>query len=368
MKGTISRIARPRSSFVSPVLFAIFLLCAAAPGQAQRGRLVREVVHGVSLEKNVTGDSPDRPVSIYLPPSYDSSPQKRYPVVYVLHGIGDTDEQWIRPWDEDDDWGTVQDVMDRGIADGRLSEMIVVIPDQRTRIGGSFYSNSAASGNWEDFTVKDLVGFVDSKYRTLARASSRGITGHSMGAHGAIKLGMKHPDVFSVVYGMNPAVLGWGQDLSIDNPAFQRALTATPENMRNHGFYVPAILCLGQAFSPNPGKPPFFADLPFALSTGRLEPLEPAFGKWEENMPLYIVRNYRENLTKLRALRFDAGAEDQFTHIPQTARQFSQRLTSLGIPHVFEEYNGDHRNRLWGRSGRINNAVFPYFSQKLERE
>ena len=63
------------------------------------------------------------------------------------------------------------------------------------------------------------------------KPSSRGIAGHSMGGYGAIKLGMKHPDVYSVVYGINPAVLGWGRDLSIENPAFSFLLTkpnATP--------------------------------------------------------------------------------------------------------------------------------------------
>jgi len=60
-----------------------------------------------------------------------------------------------------------------------------------------------------------------------------------------------------------------------------------------------------------------------------------------------MVDTYRGNLLKLRGLRFDSGYEDEFLHIPPTARALSTELTARGIDHTFEEYNGDHRNRLW---------------------
>jgi hypothetical protein len=84
-------------SFVFLILLA-FVSCPSA--FAQEGRLVREKVHGPALEKTVTGESADRTVSVYLPPSYDASPRRRYPVVYLLHGITDTDGTWIFPWTE----------------------------------------------------------------------------------------------------------------------------------------------------------------------------------------------------------------------------------------------------------------------------
>ena len=197
------------------------MLFAASAVFSQEGKLVREVIHSRSLEKNVTGESPDRNVSIYLPPSYNTSTNKRYPVVYFLHGIGDTDKEFTVAWSNQNDiWGTIQGLMNRGIAEGRFGEVIIVIPDARTKMMGSFFTNSSVTGNWEDFIVKDLVSFIDQTYRTLARAESRGIAGHSMGGYGAIKLGMKHPDIFSVVYGMNPALLGLGGDVSIDDISF----------------------------------------------------------------------------------------------------------------------------------------------------
>lgn len=88
---------------------------------SQSGRIVRETIHGVSLEKNVTGESPDRSVFVYLPPSYDASPAKKYPVIYLLHGIGDTNEVWIREWRKDTvGYGTIPALMDKGIAEGRF--------------------------------------------------------------------------------------------------------------------------------------------------------------------------------------------------------------------------------------------------------
>src|SRR5438876_830508 len=198
--------------YASALLLA--MLFAASSAFSQQGRLVREIVHGPSLEKNLTGESTNRNVSIYLPPSYDTSPNKRYPVVYLLHGIGDTEKEFTSAWaGNTEEWGTVQGLMNHGIGEGHFGEMIIVMPDARTKMMGSFFTNSSATGNWEDFIVKDLVSLIDQKYRTLARSESRGIAGHSMGGYGAIKLGMKHPDVFSVVYGMNPALIGLAGDV-----------------------------------------------------------------------------------------------------------------------------------------------------------
>ena len=212
------RVQTFRSRQILLGLVVLLSLFCAPSLLAQEGRLVREKVHGKSLEKTLTGEAADRNVSIYLPPSYDTSPVKRYPVLYLLHGITDTDETWTKPWAKDDPWSSLPGVMNRGIAEKRFGEIIVVMPDEKTNWGGSFYTNSVVTGNWEDFTVRDLVSYIDGKYRTLARTSSRGIAGHSMGGYGAIKLGMKYPEVYSVVYGINPAVLGWGQDLSPENP------------------------------------------------------------------------------------------------------------------------------------------------------
>ncbi|HEX8164044.1 MAG TPA: alpha/beta hydrolase-fold protein [Pyrinomonadaceae bacterium] len=354
---------RPLARALRLVWLSLLTLLSASSALAQTGRLVREVVHGASLERNATGESPDRRVSVYLPPGYDTATTKRYPVVYLLHGIGDADEEFTSPWKGNTaEWGTVQGLMDRGIGEGRFGEMIVVVPDERTKMMGSFYTNSAATGGWEDFTTKDLVGYIDRKYRTLARPEGRGLAGHSMGGYGAIKLGMKHPEVYSVVYAMNPAVLGWAKDLSPENPAFAQLVSLkTPEEAFQGNFYLVGALCIAQAFSPNPARPPFYADLPFKLVDGKIVPDEPAHSEWEENFPLNMAARYKDNLMRLRGFRFDTGWDDEYTHIPPTARALAHKLDELKVPFTFEEYNGDHRNRMWGRNGRLYTEVLPYF-------
>ena len=362
--------ARTAARLAGLFLLTLLTLLSVSNALAQTGRLVRETVHGASLEHSATGESPDRQVSVYLPPGYDTATAKRYPVVYLLHGIGGTDADFTSPWKGNTaEWGTVQGLMDRGIGEGRFGEMIVVVPDERTKMMGSFYVNSAATGNWEDFTTKDLVAYIDKKYRTLARAESRGLAGHSMGGHGAIRLGMKHPEVYSVVYAMNPAVLGWAKDLSPENPAFAQLVSLkTPEEAFQGNFYLVGALCIAQAFSPNPSRPPFYADLPFKLVEGKPAPDEPAFSKWEENFPLNMAARYRDNLMKLRGLRFDTAWDDEFAHIPPTTRALARKLTEMKVPFTFEEYNGDHRNRMWGRNGRLYTEVLPYFWLLLDAQ
>jgi S-formylglutathione hydrolase FrmB len=348
------------------VLFTLFAFLATPLALAQGGRTVHEKIHSTSLEKTVTGELPDRNVAVYLPPSYDKSLSKRYPVLYLLHGIGGTDEDWTSGKEP---WTNIEDLMNRGIAAGRFGEIIIVMPDEKTKWFGSFYANSSVTGGWEDFTVKELVGYIDKKYRTLDKAESRGIAGHSMGGYGAITLGMKHPEVYSVVYGMNPALLGWAGDLTINNPAFASDLKATSyDDLVKGDAFTIGIVTVAQAFSPNPTRPPFFVDFPFVIVDGKLQPAEPAFSKWEENFPANMVKRYRANLLKLRGLRFDSGYEDEYRFIPANSRTLSATLTNNGIGHVFEEYNGDHRNRMWGQRGRLYTEVIPYFESLLEPE
>ena len=131
--------------------------------------------------------------------------------------------------------------------------------------------------------------------------------------------------------------------------------------MKTNDLYTMATVTLAQAFSPNPNNPPFLADFPFAMIDGKLQPANPAFSKWEANFPVMMVKTYRSNLLKLRGLRFDSGYEDEFKFIPINSRALSAELTKNGVEHIFEEYNGDHRNRMWSRKGRLYNEVLPYF-------
>src|SRR5712691_11555860 len=173
---------------------------AAAP----HGSIERIKVHGKALEGNLEGDSPDRDVSIYLPPGYRTSSNRRYPVVYLLHGYTDNDDRW---YGRIKHFINVPEAVDNALAGGAAREMIVVMPNAYTRYQGSMYSSSVTTGDWESFIAKELVAYTDGHYRTLADVKSRGLAGHSMGGYGTLRIGMKYPNVFSSLYALSPCCM-----------------------------------------------------------------------------------------------------------------------------------------------------------------
>ncbi len=133
--------------------------------------------------------------SIYLPPNYTTG-NRRFPVVYLLHGYSGGENNWIQ-------FGNMERTMNEGIAKGELCEMIVVMPDA----GNSWYVNDAAGKNkYEDFFTKDLIPYIDKTYATRAKKEFRGIAGLSMGGYGALLLSLKHNDLFVACSGLSSAV------------------------------------------------------------------------------------------------------------------------------------------------------------------
>jgi len=351
---------------------------AAVSVPSPAGVVVHENVHSPALVTNLLGDSPDRPVAIYFPPGYRSG-ASRYPVVYLLHGFGSTHkgaEVWTMG-----DWANVPGMMDRLIAAGKIHEMIVVMPDASTRLGGAFYTNSVATGNWEDFIARDLVGYVDSRYRTRKRASSRGIAGHSMGGYGAIKLGMKHPDIFGAVYGLSACCMEWNGEMSAEDPAWdktagfrslddvaaaQRSIVESGDNFRDpkipRAFLSLVFVALSAAWSPDPGRPPFYADLLVEGRGDARKVSEMRKAQWSANMPVAMLDQYHSNLALLRAIAFDVGRQDEHSDVRAGARDFDEGLTRNGIAHRFEEYEGTHLSRI---GERLETSALPFFSRVL---
>jgi enterochelin esterase-like enzyme len=134
----------PRSLlFAASVLLTSALISSGV--FALDGRIVRVEIYGKSLEGNVISEPADRYISIYLPPGYDASRDKRYPVLYLLHGISDTDLDWTSD-PHNSKFDTIQGSMDEGIASGCIKEMLVIMPNERTAFLGSFYTNSKVTG------------------------------------------------------------------------------------------------------------------------------------------------------------------------------------------------------------------------------
>lgn len=223
---TYSRASGERRRFGRPALLVVALatlITAVIPAQSAHatGKLLVDTLHSASLEHNKYGDSPDRTMLVYLPPSYDASTATRYPVVYLLHGFGATERSWARGYRG----FSIGTAMDSLIGASAIREMIVVMPNGRNRLGGSFYTNSESAGNWDDFVARELVTYIDGKYRTFARPGSRGLAGHSMGGYGAMAVGMRHGgDVYGAVYALSACCTRFARDLTPDTEEIWRAL------------------------------------------------------------------------------------------------------------------------------------------------
>jgi hypothetical protein len=123
-------------------------------------------------------------------------------------------------------------------------------------------------------------------------------------------------------------------------------------------------MALAAAISPNPSARPWLADLPVVVRGGRLVHNDRAFQKWQATFPLPHVKKHRPALQCLKAVGLDVGVDDEFTHITLGAVLFSDSLSAYRVPHVFELYQGDHRNSI---RERITTRVLPFFSRELVR-
>ncbi len=311
--------------------------------ELKAGSVEKIKVYGKSLEGNLEGDSPDRDVFVYLPPSYATSKTRRYPVVYLLHGYGLTGERWVS-------FIGLPDAADQDIAAGTAKEMILVSPDAHTVYDGSMYSSSVTTGDWEVFLTGDLVSYTDAHYRTVANRMSRGLAGHSMGGYGTMRIGMKYPDVYSSIYAMSSCCL-------MNNPGAQRAAAAAPKKAPANGrnTFANVQLAEGAAWSPNPRNPPQFLDLP--MKDGQLQPDIAA--KWVANSPLAMLDQYISNLKKYHAIAMEVGLQDT---LAASNQELDQALSRFDVVHTFETYEGDHTNRV---KERFAMKVLPFFSDNL---
>jgi S-formylglutathione hydrolase len=340
---------------VLAILGVIEVLVAQAPGgsaEAIKGTLEKITVHGRSLEGNLEGDSPDREVFVYLPPSYAREQARRYPVVYFLHGYSVNAQQNMRAVG-------LPLVAEGAMAQSSGREMIVVLPDAFTKYNGSMYSNSLTTGDWEGYISSDLVAYIDSHYRTVANRDGRGLSGHSMGGYGTMRIGMKHPEVFSSLYAMSSCCLfnniTQGRGVGPAPAPSPAAAQAAGDRGGRGGGMSNALFAQAAAWAPNPMNPPQFFDLP--TKDGVIQPLIAA--KWPANSPLVMVDQYVPSLKQYRAIALDVGDQDP---IGAANKDLDQALTRLGIAHTFEVFEGNHTNRT---RERLETKVVPFFTRHL---
>jgi S-formylglutathione hydrolase FrmB len=346
-------------------------------------RLLVDRIPAPSLAGNLFGDTTQQPIAIYLPPSYGTS-KTRYPVIYFLPGFGDG----ITPYLDGTYQGfKIQAAMDSLIRVGAIKEMIVVIANGRNRLGGSFYANSPATGNWENFIVKELVTVIDSRYRTILFAGSRGIAGHSMGGSGALSLGMRHPDIFGSVYAMSPGLFdenGLSESPMFTNGKSIRDYLNLENEMKNlnrldattklGGIFDSLLsnerwdlvftLAYGAAFSARPSANAPHIDYPYSLRNDSLILDSLTWKRWEKGFGDLSekIAQYQSTPEQLRTMAIEYGVDDENSWIPRGCQYFSQLLTEQGIPHQLIPFQGRHQDSL---GVRMSQSMLPFFSEHL---
>ena len=313
---------------------AYLLLAAAACAREARppavGHVVAVTVHSQALAENLLGDPADDRVMVYLPPGYDAG-SSRYPVLYLLHGYGQDEMVFL-------------DGRFQGFSiEAAAPPFIVVMPRSKNAYDGTPWVNSPVTGRWEDFLVQELVPRIDAQFRTLATPAARGIAGHSLGGFSALRLALRHADLFGAVYALSPCCIEdeSGQDLP---PGSGTSIHARAEFAKAR-FVDRAAVAISAAYAVEPGPPPLFVDV-----TAR--------DRWVQHLPA-------ENGKRLRAIAIDFGRSDGLAHIPPTARQLAERLRDAGAAVELDEYEGGHSDRI---GARTTEHLLPFFRRTLSFE
>lgn len=149
--------------------------------------------------------------SIYLPAECDgSSIGRKYPVLYLLHGIGDSNLSWQRK-------GRITQIIDKAREDGVCGPFITVMPQgwNSFYVDGLDFFDGAPGHRWEEYFNSTLIPYIESHYP--ADGGCRMIAGNSMGGYGALRNGVLHPERYRLCYAMSPASEGIRWKAMIDN-------------------------------------------------------------------------------------------------------------------------------------------------------
>jgi S-formylglutathione hydrolase FrmB len=300
----------------------------AQPVAAAPSRVVTEQFHSAAL-------GVDKAVVVYLPRGYDSQPARRWPVFYYLHGLGGNETNWVKHGKLDaaaDQLGLAAIVVMPDGDDGFYIDSRAPIDyDQCMKDGTGLFlpdreprdTTCVRARSYETYIAKDLVGWVDGRYRTIARRGGRAVAGLSMGGFGAMELALRHPDEFATAASHSGAV---------------------------------ALLYRGpRPFAP--GKTELFTDVSgWATAAG-------AIGAWVQKLFGDDIADWKahdvvELAGKLGpgkvALYFDCGSEDDFA-LHDNVQYVHEALGARHIEHAFFLGPGKHDFAFW--SVRVSSSM-----------
>jgi S-formylglutathione hydrolase FrmB len=262
---------------------------ATPPTHAREGKKEKPRYETVQFESKLVGAA--LPYNVILPADYKrgSSKHKRYPVVYLLHGLKGSAGDWVSSRAHLADYAAQY-------------PFIIVVPEGHD----GWYTDSATVPNerYESYIVEELIPDVDRRFRTVASREGRAVAGLSMGGYGSLKFGLKHPESFAFAASMSGALSAPSYPLDSSTPDWIR-----PSIARAYG--------------------------PAGTPTRR------------DNDIFRIVREMpRSNVASLPYFYLDCGTEDPFF---PNSRDFSALRVEKKIPHEFRELPGTHSWPYWDR-------------------
>jgi Putative esterase len=306
------------------------------------GRLDEHVFSSEVLKDNALGDPPERPLWVYVPPSYDDEPDRRYPSIYMIQGLTGQLDMWRN---RSAFRKNPPELMDELFASGEAPPAILVWIDAWTSLGGSQFLDSPGTGRYHTYLCDEIVPWVDERYRTIASADNRGIAGKSSGGYGAMVTPMLRPDLFhgfathagDALFEMcylpdfrnSVRTLRDLYDGSFDKfwadfrsrPAFSQKTDYPPLN----------DWCMAACYSTDEDGT---VHLPYDTDTGELRP--EIWERWLAWDPVRMVPRYADALRAQRAIYIDAGNRDD-AFLDLGAEAFQRALAEVGVTDIFYE-------------------------------
>jgi len=324
------------------------------------GKLEHRVVESVVLRGNPLGDPSVREVPVYMPPNATDD----LPLVAVLAGFTGVGSGALRgtPWAR-----SFPERYEQLLERGQAEPCAFVFPDAFTRLGGSQYMNSAATGRYEDYLVEEVFGYVESEFGVGGTRERRGLLGKSSGGFGALHVAFNRPDFFSAIVSHSgdayfefaykpdfPKLLDmlerYGGVMEFLD-AFEKAPKKTTPLI-----LAMNVLAMAAAYSPD-DEQPLGVDLPFDLRTGRLR--KHVWERWLEHDPVEMATSRGNILSDYLLVFIDAGLRDEY-HLQYGARQLVDVLREQGVDVHHEEFDDGHM----GVSYRFERSI-PLITQAL---
>jgi S-formylglutathione hydrolase FrmB len=313
------------------------------PWSRERLRQLNELeIESQLLRGNPLGDPHVRPLWVYLPPAYEAEPDRRFPTIYLIQGMTGQVDMWrnrsaFRP--------NVPELVDRLFAEEGCPPAIVVFADCWTTYGGSQFIDSPGTGRYLGYLCDEVVPFVDARYRTLAEATHRGLTGKSSGGYGAMVVPMLRPDVFGGLathagdalfeacyqpeFAQAARALRDDYDGSFEK--FWADFRSRPAFTQKNDHILLNTYAMAAAYSANEDGT---VELPFDTATGMLR--EDVWQRWLAWDPVRMARRHADALRGMRAIYIDAGKRDEY-FLDLGAEAFRRELETLDITDVFFE-------------------------------